>query len=170
MIWLYLTLLTIFGGIAFLIPPIINRLPLFLSVLRHKPTWFFICILFYLMSTAGVVFDILRNPPMYHQNHQTGPLIHSCLFCVTHSLSHSLFTICSHRPSHVFLSTIRFAICYGGLYHWIFKHFVRHFIDNHDDVRARIQIRKHQEHGINHRVCIVFLLFHINQRIVQDEK
>lgn len=73
MIWLYVTLMIIFGGIAVLIPPIINRLPLFLSVLRHKPTWFFICILFYLMSTAGVVFDILRNPPMYHQNHQTGP-------------------------------------------------------------------------------------------------
>lgn len=75
MIWLYLTLVTIFGGIAFLIPPIINRLPLFLSILRHKPTWFMICILFYLMSTAGVVFDILRNPPMYHQNHQTGQVM-----------------------------------------------------------------------------------------------
>ncbi len=139
MIWLYVTLLTIFGGIAFLIPPIINRLPLFLSVLRHKPTWFFICILFYLMSTAGVVFDILRNPPMYHQNHQTGSLIHSCSFNITYSL----VTNCSYRSSYVFLSSIRFAIRYGGLYYWIFKHFVRHFIDSHDNVRTRIQVRKH---------------------------
>ena len=93
MIWLYLTLVTIFGGIAFLIPPIINRLPLFLSILRHKPTWFMICILFYLMSTAGVVFDILRNPPMYHQNHQTGILTHLLTHLLTYSLTHSLMLI-----------------------------------------------------------------------------
>ena len=75
MLGMYIMLLVVFGILAALVRPIINRLPFFIGIIQYKPIWLMITMAVYICSISGIVFDILRNPPMYHANPQTGQIL-----------------------------------------------------------------------------------------------
>lgn len=75
MIGSYITLLVVFGILALLVRPAINSLPAILAVLRYKYLWALVSAGVYTCAISGFIFDIIRSPPMYHANAQTGQIM-----------------------------------------------------------------------------------------------
>jgi len=68
-------LIVLFGGLALLIKPVINRLDFFLGLIRKKVLWMFVSLGLYTTSISGMIYDIIRNPPPFFLNHQTGQIV-----------------------------------------------------------------------------------------------
>lgn len=64
MIMTYVILLGIFVLLAALVRPVIEYLPFFLSLLRLKPLWITVSAGIYTCAISGLIFDIIRSPPM----------------------------------------------------------------------------------------------------------
>lgn len=64
MIMTYVVLLTIFMILAALVRPVIAYLPFFLRIIRTKALWITISAGVYTCAISGLIFDIIRSPPM----------------------------------------------------------------------------------------------------------
>ena len=60
----YIILLVIFIVLAALVRPVIEFLPFFLKIIRLKSLWITISAGIYTCAISGLIFDIIRNPPM----------------------------------------------------------------------------------------------------------
>mmetsp|Transcript_12040 Transcript_12040/g.12104 ORF Transcript_12040/g.12104 Transcript_12040/m.12104 type:complete len:337 (-) Transcript_12040:35-1045(-) len=74
MIWAYIVLICIFIGLGLAVKPVINSLPFWLSIIRSKTLWSMVSSGIYTCAISGLIFDIIRNPPMYYANPQTGQI------------------------------------------------------------------------------------------------
>jgi oligosaccharyltransferase complex subunit gamma len=75
MFWTYVTILFSFGVMAVLVKPLIDSLPLWLTLVRNKSLWALVSAGVYTCSISGLIFDIIRSPQMYYANPQTGQLM-----------------------------------------------------------------------------------------------
>ena len=64
MLMTYVILLIIFCVLAALVRPVIEMLPFFLGIIRMKSLWIIISAGIYTCAISGLIFDIIRNPPM----------------------------------------------------------------------------------------------------------
>jgi proteasome lid subunit RPN8/RPN11 len=64
MIMTYVILLGIFCGLAALVRPFIEYLPYFLGLIRYKPLWITVSAGVYTCAISGLIFDIIRTPPL----------------------------------------------------------------------------------------------------------
>jgi hypothetical protein len=72
----YVLLTSFFGFILFLIPYIMRSLDNFwLPFVRSKSLWAFVSASVYTCAISGLIFDIIRSPPMYYANPQNGQLM-----------------------------------------------------------------------------------------------
>jgi predicted neutral ceramidase superfamily lipid hydrolase len=60
----YITMLVLFGIMAALVQPIINSLDFWLRIIRAKPLWMLVSAGVYTCAISGMIFDIIRSPPM----------------------------------------------------------------------------------------------------------
>lgn len=60
----YLILLVFFLVLIALVRPVIEFLPFFLRIIRMKPLWITVSAGIYTCAISGLIFDIIRNPPM----------------------------------------------------------------------------------------------------------
>lgn len=72
--WTYVIILAFFAAMAALVKPVIDSLPFWLRLLRNKGLWAIASSGVYTCAISGLIFDIIRSPPMYHANPQTGQL------------------------------------------------------------------------------------------------
>lgn len=72
MFYAYVALVLLFGVVVLLINPVIKYMPLLLKIIQFKPLWMFVSAAVYTCAISGFIFDIIRTPPMYHSNPQTG--------------------------------------------------------------------------------------------------
>lgn len=69
----YVMTIVCFGGIALLVPRIINSLDTFwLPMAQNKNFWTFISGTIYCCSISGLIYDILRTPPWYYTDRKGG--------------------------------------------------------------------------------------------------
>ena len=69
----YVMTILCFGGIAALVPRIINSLDTYwLPLAQSKKLWGFVSIVVYTCAISGLIFDIIRNPPWYQKNPRGG--------------------------------------------------------------------------------------------------
>jgi hypothetical protein len=73
--WTYVVILAFFGVMAALVKPVIDSLPFWLRILRNKGLWAIVSAGVYTCAISGLIFDIIRSPPLYHANPQTGQLM-----------------------------------------------------------------------------------------------
>ena len=71
----YLFMLVLFGGMLALVQPVINSLPRILKLIQWKPLWLLVSAGVYTCAISGLIFDIIRNPPMYHANPGSGQIL-----------------------------------------------------------------------------------------------
>lgn len=64
MIMTYIILIAIFCIVAALVRPVIEYLPFILSLIRLKPLWITVSAGIYTCAISGLIFDIIRTPPM----------------------------------------------------------------------------------------------------------
>jgi oligosaccharyltransferase complex subunit gamma len=64
MIGSYILLLIVFGILAALVRPVINSLDFWLRLIRHKSIWMLVSAGVYTCAISGMIFDIIRSPPM----------------------------------------------------------------------------------------------------------
>ena len=64
MLMTYVILLIIFCVLAALVRPVIDCLPFFLGIIRMKSLWITVSAGVYTCAISGLIFDIIRNPPM----------------------------------------------------------------------------------------------------------
>jgi hypothetical protein len=67
-----------FVTMALAVQPIINNIGFWLGLIRQKGLWTFLSLSVYTCAISGLIFDIIRGPPLYHMNAQTGE--HWCLY------------------------------------------------------------------------------------------
>jgi len=73
MFMVYLMTVLCFGGVAALVPSLINSLDTFwLPLVQSKTLWVCVCSLVYLCSVSGVMFDIIRDAPWYYNDPRGG--------------------------------------------------------------------------------------------------
>jgi oligosaccharyltransferase complex subunit gamma len=72
MLFAYLLLAGLFGIVLLLVDPVIRNLPLLLKLVQFKPLWMLVSAVVYTCAISGFIFDIIRSPPMFHSNPQTG--------------------------------------------------------------------------------------------------
>ena len=65
MIMAYVVLVILFGIIALLVQPVINSLPFWLRIIQSKSIWLVVSAGLYTCAISGLIFDIIRAPPMY---------------------------------------------------------------------------------------------------------
>ena len=70
MFFTYILLIVVFCILAALVQPVINSLPFWLGLLRMKPLWITVSAGIYTCAISGMIFDIIRQPPMYHSTNQ----------------------------------------------------------------------------------------------------
>jgi hypothetical protein len=75
MIMTYVTLIVLFCGLAALVRPVIAYLPFFLGLIRMKSLWITISAGVYTCAISGLIFDIIRTPPMFHQDQRSGQIM-----------------------------------------------------------------------------------------------
>jgi len=63
-IGVYISLVIVFIILGALVQPVINSLPVLLRIVQFKPLWILICACVYTCAISGVIFDIIRSPPM----------------------------------------------------------------------------------------------------------
>ena len=69
MIMVYVMTILCFGGIAALVPYIINSLDTFwLPLVQSKALWVIVSGGVYICSISGLMYDIIRSPPWYHHD------------------------------------------------------------------------------------------------------
>jgi len=73
--WVYAVLIVLFSLLALAVKPVINALPFWLSIIQSKTLWSTVSAGVYTCAISGLIFDIIRNPPMYYANPQTGQLM-----------------------------------------------------------------------------------------------
>jgi len=64
MFWAYITLIILFAIVAFLVKPFIDYLPVWLSFIQSVTLWGSVSALIYTCAISGLIFDIIRSPPM----------------------------------------------------------------------------------------------------------
>ena len=64
MIVVYIVLIIFFIIIGLLVKPVINSLPFWLSIIRMKVLWISVSAGVYTCAISGLIFDIIRSPPM----------------------------------------------------------------------------------------------------------
>lgn len=64
MVGSYVALLIVFGILAALVQPVINSMPFWLRILQWKPLWIAVSFGVYTCAISGLIFDIIRTPPM----------------------------------------------------------------------------------------------------------
>uniref|UniRef100_A0A7S3XXZ8 Thioredoxin domain-containing protein n=1 Tax=Heterosigma akashiwo TaxID=2829 RepID=A0A7S3XXZ8_HETAK len=69
-----MTLFALLGAMVAAVRPILNRIDFFLRLVRKKAIWMVVCLGLYTTSISGMIYDIIRNPPPYYMNHQTGQI------------------------------------------------------------------------------------------------
>jgi len=75
-IGMYVFILVLFGIVAACVRPVINSLDtFFLPMLRYTPLWAVISLGVYTCAISGLIFDIIRNPPLYHHDGRSGQLL-----------------------------------------------------------------------------------------------
>lgn len=76
MIMSYIWLTIFFGGILALIPYVMRSLDSFwLPLVRSKSLWAILSAGVYTCAISGLIFDIIRSPPMYYANPQNGQIM-----------------------------------------------------------------------------------------------
>ena len=70
MMWAYFVMLVVFGLVALAVKPVIDSLPFWLSVIRMKGIWITLSVGVYVCAISGLIFDIIRSPPMYHASNK----------------------------------------------------------------------------------------------------
>lgn len=60
----YVMIFVFFGVLLALVQPIISALPFILRIIRLKTIWYIICSGVYTCAISGLIFDIIRSPPM----------------------------------------------------------------------------------------------------------
>jgi oligosaccharyltransferase complex subunit gamma len=75
MFWAYVTLFLMLGAVLLAVRPIINSLPFWIGIIQTKGIWIFLSLGVYVCAISGLIFDIIRSPPMYYANPQTGQLM-----------------------------------------------------------------------------------------------
>lgn len=73
--WTYLALLCTFGVLGMLVKPAINVLPYLIEYVQSRILWGFVSAAVYTCAISGLIFDIIRLPPMYHASPQTGQIM-----------------------------------------------------------------------------------------------
>lgn len=63
-IFAYIMLLVIFAIILALVQPVINSLPFLLRIVQWKPLWTVVSCGVYTCAISGLIYDIIRSPPM----------------------------------------------------------------------------------------------------------
>lgn len=71
----YISLVIVFVILSALVQPVISALPTLLKIVQFKPLWMIVCACIYTCAISGVIFDIIRSPPMYYANPQTGQIM-----------------------------------------------------------------------------------------------
>ena len=64
MFWSYVTLCVIFSIIALSVKPVINALPFWLGIVQSVSLWSAVSAGVYTCAISGLIFDIIRSPPM----------------------------------------------------------------------------------------------------------
>ena len=73
MVMVYVMTILCFGGVAALVPSVINSLDTFwLPLVQSKTLWVVVCSLVYLCSVSGIMFDIIRDAPWYYNDPRGG--------------------------------------------------------------------------------------------------
>lgn len=75
MVWLYITLLVVLGVLLALVKPVIDSLPFWLNLIRRQSIWVVVSLGIYTCAISGMIFDIIRSPPLYHMNPQSGQIL-----------------------------------------------------------------------------------------------
>eukprot|EP01041_Mallomonas_annulata_P007173 gene7173-14610_t len=75
MMWAYILLVVLFSLLALAVKPVINSLPFWLSIIQSKSLWSIVSAGVYTCAISGLIFDIIRSPPMYYANPQTGQIM-----------------------------------------------------------------------------------------------
>lgn len=76
MIMSYIWLTVFFGGIMAFIPYVMRTLDTFwLPLVRSKSLWATLSAGIYTCAISGLIFDIIRSPPMYYANPQNGQIM-----------------------------------------------------------------------------------------------
>lgn len=60
----YISLLIVFGIMAALVQPLINSMDFWLRIIQSKPLWMLVSAAVYTCAISGMIFDIIRSPPM----------------------------------------------------------------------------------------------------------
>ena len=69
----YFWLAMFFGAVLTVIPSVMSSLDSFwLPIMRNKTLWGVISTGIYTCAISGMIFDIIRSPPMYYANPQNG--------------------------------------------------------------------------------------------------
>jgi len=74
MLGAYLTLAVVFGLLALMVRPVIERMNLWLSIIRRKGIWTLVSLGFYAVGVSGIIFDVIRSPQLYYMNPNTGQI------------------------------------------------------------------------------------------------
>ena len=72
--WSYVVIVVIFSLLVYAIEPIINALPTLQAMLQEKQLWIAVSLGVYTCAISGLIFDIIRAPPIYESNPQTGEI------------------------------------------------------------------------------------------------
>jgi hypothetical protein len=76
MIMAYFWLAVFFGAVLVAIPSVMSSLDSFwLPLMRNKSLWGVISGAIYTCAISGMIFDIIRSPPMYYANPQNGQIM-----------------------------------------------------------------------------------------------
>lgn len=75
LIMAYIMTILCFVGIIALIPRIINSVAFWKSYLQWKPLWVFVSAAVYVCSISGLIYDIIRSPPWYHNEPRSGGIV-----------------------------------------------------------------------------------------------
>eukprot|EP01039_Chlorochromonas_danica_P007951 gene7952-8771_t len=71
----YVIIVAVFALMAALVKPVLNSLPFWLRIVRHKGIWAVVSSGIYTCAISGLIFDIIRSPPLYYANPQAGQLM-----------------------------------------------------------------------------------------------
>ncbi|RYG67360.1 hypothetical protein EON64_07630 [archaeon] len=71
----YVFIVVAFSLLALLVRPLISFMPRILRLLRNSALWAVVSLGVYTCAISGLIFDIIRTPPLYHVNGQTGQLL-----------------------------------------------------------------------------------------------
>lgn len=74
-LWTYVAILGIFIVLSLLVKPVILSLPYWLELIQCRSIWGAVSALVYTCAISGLIFDIIRLPPMYYADPQTGQIM-----------------------------------------------------------------------------------------------